>query len=259
MDKQDFIFEDSDVYHSKSNEYLSSHALSDYIKSPIGYYRSRLLPDKDSSAFAFGRAVHVYVLEGEDRFNDSYDIGGPINKTTGKTYGYNTKAYAAWRLENGKDAVSDSDYEVIRTIADSVLNHTMADKLLSHGWPESVIRHEYCGVPCQIRIDWFNPELGLVDFKSSDDIDFFASDFDRYYYKNQMAFYQSVFNARFGFYPEVWMIAAEKKEPFRTGVWKISEGVLSEARFQNETFIPKWVKSKQSGFYPTNYEEVRTL
>lgn len=260
--KDSFIWEDSEVYHSKSADNLSSHQLTDYIKSPIGYWYRRQKERVDLPAFALGRAVHQYVLEGADVFHTNYITGGPINDKTGLPYGKQTKKYADWLAEQesaGKQGISDDDYQIVKTCQEQISAHQIASGLLAEGWPEAVVRTDYCATRCQIRIDWFNPNSGLVDLKTCRNIERFEYDFRDFLYANQLAFYREVFNAHFGDRPKCWIIAAEVNEPYRVGVYQISDGTLGEAAKQNESFIPKYLESKRTGVYPTNYESLRVI
>jgi len=51
-----------------------------------------------------------------------------------------------------------------------VLQHPAAAELLSDGQAKGVIRTDYCGVPCQIRMDFLSPKHGLVDLKACDSL-----------------------------------------------------------------------------------------
>ena len=64
--------------------------------------------------------------------------------------------------------------------------------LLEYGEPEGVVRADYCGMPCQIRMDWFEPHHGIVDLKTCDDLTWFEADARRYGYAHQLAFYRAV-------------------------------------------------------------------
>ena len=62
MQRPDWLIEESaEVYHAKSRENLSSHQLGDFRKCPYLYWKkySGLIVDKDSPAYAFGRAAHT--------------------------------------------------------------------------------------------------------------------------------------------------------------------------------------------------------
>ena len=57
----------------------------------------------------------------------------------------------------------------------------------------------------------------------------------------------------------VHIIAVEKKEPFRCGVWRITDPALEMARRENEAAIRRLLSCQKSGDWPTGYEEIRLL
>jgi hypothetical protein len=59
-------------------------------------------------------------------------------------------------------------------------------------------------------------------------------------------------------YP-VYIIAIEKKEPFRCGVWKISSEALDLAEVENIAAIGRLKKCRAENFWPTGYEGIRIL
>jgi hypothetical protein len=139
------------------------------------------------------------------------------------------------------------------------LNDRAVD-LLVYGQAEGVVRAPYCGVPCQIRIDWLNPHTSVVDLKTCDDLTWFEADSKRYGYHRQMAFYRAVLaQALGGLLVPVHIIAVEKKEPFRCGVWRISDDTLSIAQRENEAAIHRLKHCRQTDRWPTGYEEIRIL
>ncbi len=260
------FFEDAEVYHTKSKkgEVLSSHMLADFRKSPLLYHKKITgeIPDKDSSAYLVGRATHSLILEGEEVFDTEYLVtDGPTNEKTGKAYGKDTKAYKAWLEEQdpAKQIISTQDFALIETMNESVQNHPEAVKLLDDGVAEAVIRTEIDGHPCQIRMDWLHPKKGLVDLKTCDDLDWFTYDAKKYGYIHQLAFYRSVIEAAADRVCPVWIIAVEKKEPFRTGVFKIIPGSLDDAAHENRAAIGELKKCFATGIWPTGFEEVRPM
>ena len=76
------IHESADEYHAKAKHYLSSHQLADFRKCPQLYYRKKTQPrtQEESPAYLVGRAAHVLILEGLERFREDFAVGGPINK-----------------------------------------------------------------------------------------------------------------------------------------------------------------------------------
>ena len=188
------IQEPFELYRERAKEYLTSHALADFRKCPLLYQRKKqgLIPDEDRPAYLIGRALHTLVLEGRDRFDEEYAVGGPVNPKTGMPYGPNTKTFAEWVASCGKQVLTDAQYELVRNMAQGVRSHQIAVDLLSSGIPEGVVRAEYCAVPCQARIDWLDPHRGILDLKTCDDLTWFQADAKRYGYVYQMAFYRAV-------------------------------------------------------------------
>lgn len=145
-------------------------------------------------------------------------------------------------------------------MASGVVMNDEAVALLLYGRAEGVVRTEYCGTPCQIRIDWLHPHRGIVDFKTCDDLTWFESDARRYGYHRQVAFYRAVLaQAIGGVLVPVHLIAVEKKEPFRCGVWRVGDDTLVQAQRENEAAIRRLLVCRERDEWPTGYEEIRVL
>ena len=155
------IHEPADVYHdrSRSGEFMSSHMLADFRESPA-LYRKEItgeIEQKNTPAFILGRAAHSLILEGRHAFDRDFVVtDGPVNPRTGEPYGAKTKAYADWLATQDREVVSGRDYAFILNLQRSVHLHAAASELLANGEAEGVVRAEYCGVPCQIRMDWLS-------------------------------------------------------------------------------------------------------
>ena len=267
--------EPAEAYHAKRDRYLSSHQLLDFMKSPWLHRKKTvgLIKDADSASYLVGRAAHVRILEGNEAYEASFALGGPINEKTGKPFGAGTKAFAEWAEAQGKPVLSQEQVEQVEQMAAGVGMNDEAVALLLFGRAEGVARAEYCGTPCQIRIDWLHPHRGIVDFKTCDDLTWFEADARRYGYHRQMAFYRAVLTQAMANKPAdcvergdaaagpvpVHLIAVEKKEPFRCGVWRVSDETLAQAQRENEAAIRRWLACRESGEWPTGFEEIRVL
>jgi len=251
--------EPASVYHGEAGHNLTSHLLGDFHKSPLLYHRKRcgLVPHQDGPAYLVGRAAHTMILEGLEEFKRGYAVGGPVNPKTGLPYGPNTKAAAEWAAAHNKEILTDEQYELVAAMGIGVKRHHKAFELLGSGVPEGVVRTRYAERPCQIRIDWYSPEHGIVDLKTCDTLDYFESDARRYRYAYQMAFYRAVLAQAIGEYVPVHFVAVEKHEPFRCGVWRISEEVLGLAQRVNEQDIERLRRCDAANEWPTGYEEPR--
>jgi hypothetical protein len=255
------LHESAEEYHAQARNHLSSHQLADFRKCPQLYYRKKIQTDtkEESLAYLVGRAAHVLILEGCDRFREEFAVGGPINARTGFPFGQNTKAWAEWAEAAGKPVLSNSQFETIEQMRESVAEHAVAAELLRYGIAEAVVRAEYCGLPCQIRIDWLEPTPSIVDLKTCDDLTWFEVDSRRYGYAHQLAFYRAVLAKALGIHVPVQLIAVEKKEPFRCGVWRLSDEVLNLAQKENEQAIDRLHACIANASWPTGYEEPRVF
>lgn len=253
--------EPADEYHAKAGEYLSSHQLLDFMACPWLHRKKRLglISDSDSSALLIGRATHVRILEGRDAYESLFAFGGPINPKTNKPFGSNTKAFAEWAEAQGKPVLSHENVDLIEQMASGVAMTDAAVDLLLYGRSEGVVRTDYCGTPCQIRIDWLHPHRGLVDLKTTADLTWFENETKRRRYHNQLAFYQAVLAQVIDELVPVYLVAIEKIEPFRCGVWHVSDNTLAIARQENEAAIRRLITCQTNDHWPTGYEDIRLL
>ncbi len=263
LDLRFLVREPASVYHAKSREYLSSHALADFRRCPLLFRRKEqgLIPERDSTAFLVGRAAHVQILEGRERFEAEFAVGGPINPSTGNPYGSNTQKFAAWAEKVGKPVLSDDQAALIEQMAASVREHMFARELLSDGVAEGVVRCRHAGHECQARIDWISPApgRGIVDLKTCDSLDGFELDFRAFGYAHQFAFYRALIHRASGVLMPVHVIAIEKREPFRTGVWQVGAHVLDAAQRENEAAMRELARCRETGVWPTRYEGIRLI
>ncbi|MBI1373708.1 MAG: hypothetical protein GC159_13360 [Phycisphaera sp.] len=261
-----FVFEPAESYHTAVKDNLSSHRLADFRKSPLLYHwkQTGLARDEDRPAYLLGRAAHTLILEGREKFLAEYAIGGPVNPRTGEVFGSNTKAFTEWAEALGKPVLTEKQAKQIEQMTAGVMSHDLARQLLVLGVAESVLRTRWHEVDCQVRIDWFTHMAGaaIVDLKTADDLTYFEADARRYCYPHQLAFYRSIAATAAGIDPRelpVHMIAVEKREPFRCGVWRIGEDVLGVAQKDNEEAVKRLRRCRETNTWPTGYEDMRTF
>ena len=254
--------EPAEVYHTKAKDFLSSHQLIEFAKCPY-LYKKRIdgqIEGKDTTAYFVGRAAHTRILEGIDAYQSQYAVGGPINPATGKPYGATTKKFLEWQETQQKPVIPFEKADLIDAMNGGVRMNPLACQLLEAGRAEGVIRADYCGLPCQIRIDWTHPEYGIVDLKTCDDLDTFESDTRKYGYKYQLAFYYAVLKTAVPDLPSpAHIIAVEKREPYRCGVWIMPEAILFQAQTTNEATIERLKIARLCDTWPTGYETARVL
>lgn len=255
------IIESEDAYRSKAATHLTSHRLADFRRNPLLFHKKELglVTEEDRPAYQIGRAAHTLILEGRKVFEKRYAVGGPVNPKTGEVFGERTKAYAEWAEAQGKPVLTTEQNVLVEQMAASVKAHQHAAELLAEGVAEGVVRLDYIGMACQSRIDWVHPDRGMVDLKTCDNLDWMEMDAKSYGYAHQLAFYRSMLAAVTGESEPVFIIAVEKREPFRTGVWIMGQNVLAVAQKENEQAMTRLAKCRATDSWPTGYENIRTF
>ena len=264
----------ADEYHAatKRNEYTTSHRLHLFRKCPALYKKAidGEIVEGDTAAFALGRATHTYIIEGADKFAaENLVSDGPINKTTNKPYGRLTKAYAEWAAEQSKPVISTEDFGIIEKMSAAVHAHPLAADLLASGFAEGTVRTNWDGEPVQARMDWFDPERKiLLDLKTCADVDRFEWDIRDYGYVAQLAFYAHLVELAGG--PaltslKAYLVAVEKKEPFRVAVYFVTASTLENAhllhmgnefwRNDNSAMMAELKECRATGVWPTRFEK----
>ncbi len=253
------IREPAQTYHARSRDFLTSHQLADFRRCPLLHRHKKLglIPEENGTAFLMGRAAHVAILEGQERYKAEFAIGGPVNPRTGQAFGSGTKAWAEWAEAQARPVLTHDQHDLVSALAASARAHDAAARLLECGEPEGVVRVEYQGFRCQARLDWLSPNAGLVDLKTCDDLTWFEADARRFGYAFQLAFYRALLRIATGVIVPVHIIAVEKKPPFRCGVWRIKSDVLDLAQRANEAAMSRLLACQREDFWPTGYEDVR--
>jgi hypothetical protein len=255
------IRESQEEYQAQAKDHLTSHRLNDFRRDPFMFHKKicGLIDEEDRPAFSVGRAAHTLILEGREVYQGQYAFGGPINPKTREPYGRYTKAFEEWAAAQGKPVIDNDQALLIENLNDSVRNHPLAVELLSDGVAEGVVRTQYMGMPCQARLDWLNPHRGVVDLKTTDTLSFLEGSARVYGYIHQMAFYRSLVFQATGEVVPVFIIAVEKHEPYRSGVWTIGQDVLGAVQKENEQAMERLAECRQLNQWPTGYETLRTI
>lgn len=259
--------EPMEEYHSRSKENLSSHRFAGFRDQSPAYFKADqdgLIPEFDNAAFATGTACHTLILEGQDAYDDEYEIGGPINEKTDKPFGRETKKFRDYCIANEikpEKILSFDDHDLCRAMKKSCDGNELVKDILSQGVAEKVIRANYNGIDCQIRMDWFREE-GMYDLKTCQDLNWFAFDArKKYNYLANAAFYRSVFYAAFPNAPEIdySFIAVEKKVPYRAAVFTVDPGYLDTFEAKNDAAMERLIECRKTNVWPSNFEGLNVI
>lgn len=274
-DKPNYLLDiPANEYHKATKDltFLSSHRLHLFRRCPALYIKhaNGEIVEEDTPAFIMGRATHTLVLEGPEAFAREYTVAdGPVNPKTGAPYGKTTKAYLDWAAQQPLPIISGDDFELMQKLREAVQAHEIARGLLATGYAEQTVRSCWSGVSVQVRPDWYDPERNvLVDLKTCADVDKFRFDVRDFGYVFQLAFYaRTIADARpDGKTPECWLVAVEKKEPYRVAVLQLlpytiqeaNEGMLKEGP-GNLPMLEELKACREANNWPTRYEGFGTI
>ncbi len=275
MNKPPYLLEiPAEEYHAatKENKYTTSHRLNLFRRCPALYHKyiTSEIVEGDTAAFQMGRAVHVLTLE-PGNFDKEYLVAdGPINPKTGNPYGRETKAFKEWADVQTLPVIGTEEHALMKKLADAVHAHEIAADILKAGIAEATVRAVWDGEPVQARLDWIDPERGIIaDLKTCADVDRFPFDVRDFGYVTQLAFYKRVLELAGYDGPDLraYLIAVEKREPFRVAVVELypmtlEDGNTAEASkygVGNNLVMSELLTCRAKNEWPTRYEKLMHL
>lgn len=244
------------------------HAMTDYVSKS---YLKRLdkcpaaakVPQEDTPAMAFGRASHVFLLEGEEAFiKECAVIPAGIDRRTkaGKEDWAHFEA-----MNQGKTIITAEEFRKIIEMRQALQKHPFAPKLLADGVSEQTViwMDAETGLPCKCRPDRIpSGNKGvLVDLKTcSCAAEYeFCRDVVKYGYAMQAALYLDGLNTVTGNeYDAFCFIALSKEPPYQTEVYILDGEFIQYGRDEYRRLLAIELKCRASGVWP-NYEGVGNL
>ncbi len=255
------VQEPEEEYRSKSQDHLDSEQLGDFRQDAFLFHKRQrgLVPPRPQLDDEVDRAATVRILHGRDYYQAQYAFGGPVNPRTGEPYSKYSSEYQQWAAEQKKPVLTTEQANLVDQMDFGFRAHGTARDLFSRGMAHGVVRTEYCGFPCQARLDWLNPERGIVAVMTCEKLNFVESHVRYGGPAHRLAFERSLVAEEIGQHAPVHLIAMEKREPHRCGVWRLSRRLLRRAQKENEKAIAQLAACRRLDRWPTGYETVRTL
>lgn len=238
-----------DVYHSM-HDYVSNSYLSRLNKCPA----AAKVPQEETPALLLGRAVHCYVLEGEDEFFKNFCVAPEVKKRTngGKA------AWAEFCAANpGKDVITSAEMQTLVAMRESVYQHPFARMILAEGISEQTVlwTDANTGIKCKCRPDRI-PSNGagvLVDLKTTGDAGErgFLHSVVNYGYARQAAFYLDGYNAATGADADAFIfIAVEKVAPYRVEIYELDPEFIEWGRMDYQRLLQIELQCREQKQYP---------
>ena len=239
------------------------HAMTDIVSNS---YLSRLaicpaaakVPQEETPAMTFGRALHSFILDGPDAFSRDVAIEPEVNKRTNE----GKATLAAFQEANkGKAIITTEDLESIKAMDKSVKSHPTASRLIGSGTNEVSVFWDdsFSGLPCKCRPDIVPGEIQgtLIDLKKTRDASphGFARSVTSFGYHRQACFYMEGMSKASGKTFDVFaFIAVEEKEPYRVGVYTLSPAFIDRGGAELKILLTQENNCRQKGEWP-NYTE----
>jgi hypothetical protein len=250
----------AEAYHAMT-DYVSKSYLKKLDKCPA----AARVPQEDTPAMAFGRASHVYLLEGPEMFfQECAVLPSGINKrtTAGK------EEWAQFEAANqGKTLVSGDDFLKLVEMKKALNAHPFASKLLAEGVSEQSVfwQDAEINILMKCRPDRI-PDGGkgvLVDLKTcacAGEYEF-CRDVVKYGYAMQAAIYLDGLNAVTGNeYDAFCFIALCKEPPYQTEVYILDAVFIQYGRDEYKRLLRIEAECRRTGIYPNyNNSGVSTL
>lgn len=228
---------------------ISSTDLKQIAKSPAHFRYWKDNPKEDTPALLFGRAVHKYVLEMDDFFNE-FAVAPNVDRRTkaGK------EEWALFESDNqGKDIISADDFEKIKAMREVLYNTPFVSQLLSGKKELSFfLKDEKTGLIKKCRPDCLTDISGthiLVDYKSTDnaDSDVFMKQAINLMYDLQMSYYKDILDEITSNNYTVIFIPQEKTAPYCVNVLEANEYFLKSGRDMYRTMLERMAECKSTG------------
>jgi hypothetical protein len=234
----------ADSYHAMGS--IGSTTAKLWLESPrlfkdhvVGIHKR-----KDSDAMSFGRAAHMRFTEA-DKFASLAKLG-PVNEKTGRPYGKDTLAFAAWEAINpGAIMVGPDDMQRLTYMAGRMPDQ-VREILRAPGIAESSYFVDIHGIKAKCRPDWIKDGI-VYDIKTIGNIDDYEKHISKYKYWFSHAWYRAVIKQETGASMPFKFIFAETAPPFRWRIVPIDADWIGYADAKVESVMREIAAAEISG------------
>lgn len=260
---------------------LNNSALKWLDVTPSHYraYVDGLMPDRDTNALTFGRALHCSLLE-PTLFGERFIVAGRCSALlasgtrkgdvcgkSGQTINSNGEWFCGVHASQGEtptaQVLSDTDAAMVAGAAKSVRGHEVVKLLRKQGGFECSAVAEVDGVLCKVRFDkWIPGKRGtILDVKKVQVGRAGYHNFQRallpascglssYGYAMQAHLYSRVAEALTGERPRFYFVVVEDGPPFGVQVYQVDDTAHALAAHDLKRHIETIKQCEKSGVWP---------
>lgn len=218
-------------------------------RSPMHFKYDMDNPSEPTPALIFGQAIHKYILENDDFFNE-FAIAPVCDRRT-KT---GKELYNTFLVESeGKEIITADDFERLQGMYSSVYSNKYAKLLLDGKHEQSFFwTDKMTGEKCKCRTDCMHESdnsIIIVDLKSceSADTESFMRDVVKYGYDMQAAMYKEGVEINTGKKCEFVFIAVEKKPPYAINILQADNLIFTRGKDVFRELLGIYHNCKETG------------
>jgi len=250
-----------DEYHA-DKERISASGLKIIAGQSLCHFKNRQEGEtEESDALIFGGAYHCFILE-RNEFYRKYAILDEAERTEkDKNMASNkNKEWKAIFLEAaasaGQTVITRADYETIKEMRNALYRNRDVAELLTGGETEVSFHFDIGTLQGKCRFDYVRGNVA-IDLKTTKDASprEFGMDAYRRKYHIQAAFYSDVLTAERGEKTAFYYIAQEKKPPYISQLYVVSDAVIERGRTEYLNAIEKLQAAVALDYWPA-YEDV---
>jgi hypothetical protein len=232
------------------------------------------LPDKDSDALRFGRAVHCRLLEPE-RYPFAFPVADQCAKLMGQDGEKRCKNRGKYMNNDGwwcgqhtpaeftepSDYVTEEESERVEAIRENAFAHREIQQIRRFKGSEVSLVFDLCGVRCKARIDkWISQGGGfIIDVKTvSRPIteDGWARTIVDLNYHIKAGFYIEGIKACLGIEPEFWHVVIETAAPFDVAAFRLPDFDRQVGAWEVRRILTSYRKCLESNEWPGAFPEL---
>jgi len=214
------------------------------------------VPQEDTDALRFGRALHVFTLEGPVIFQSLYAVMPECDKRTkeGKAI------YADFMAKNlSRIPIKKTEVEMIVGMDASLRSHPYAKTLLSQGQGERTIiwQHDETGALCKCRTDWVPGDdhgiiidlKGLAEVTERKFVNACIAE-DRGYARAAAFYLDGTSKATKKKFDLFAFVCVEKEAPYKVEVYTMEDDMLAWGRQEYYRLMRYYRQLEEAGHFP---------
>jgi exodeoxyribonuclease VIII len=165
---------------------------------------------------------------------------------------------------NGKEVISQDQFETAEAVVKSIRKHPKASVLLSGGQAEVSLFWDDAdtGYQCKARVDYLRPGHVLVDLKTTVDasLEEFKRSIAKFGYHRQQPIYKDGYKAVTGNECAAFVfIAVETKPPYAVGVYMLDDESEQKGRDEYQSLLKQFAECQESGEWPAYSDDIEII